>query len=31
MNHASGEEAVGAIFDCAKSKAKHDESAGEGG
>jgi hypothetical protein len=31
MNHASGEDAVGEIFDRAKGKAKHDESAGEGG
>jgi hypothetical protein len=28
--HASGEEAVGAIFDHAKGKAKHGESAGKG-
>jgi hypothetical protein len=30
-NHASSEEVVGAIFDRAKGKAKHDESTGEGG
>jgi hypothetical protein len=30
-NHDLGEEAVGAIFDHAKGKAKHDENIGEGG
>jgi hypothetical protein len=30
-NHASSEEAIGAIFDHAKGKAKCDESTGEGG
>ena len=29
-SHASGEEAVGAIFDRPKGKAKRDEHAGEG-
>jgi hypothetical protein len=29
-NHASGEEAVGAIFDCARGKAKWDEDIAEG-
>ena len=29
-SHASGEEAVGVIFDCLKAKAKRDEDAGEG-
>jgi hypothetical protein len=29
-NHASGEEAIGAIFDHAKGKAKRDENAGVG-
>ena len=29
-SHASGEEAVGVIFDCPKGKAKQDEDAGEG-
>jgi hypothetical protein len=31
MNHASGKEPVGVIFDCAKGKAKRDESTSEGG
>lgn len=30
MNHASGEEVIGAIFDRTKGKGKWDESAGEG-
>ena len=29
--HATGEEAVGAVYGCAKGKAKWDEAAGEGG
>ena len=29
-SHASDEEAVGAIFDCPKGKAKRDEDASEG-
>ena len=29
-SHASGEEAVEAIFDCRKGKAKRDKDAGEG-